>query len=487
MPTQELAGTAAVTELRRPLAYESRGTEPIPASEQASTPWTFFCLMTGTSFNLGSIVYGWLPISLGLSLPGALTAIAAGTLVGMIPVTPLILIGSRTGTNNSTSSGAEYGVRGRLIGSGLGFCLTLVATAVGIWVCGGVLVALSARLLHTPAGNGALAASYAILTVLSIVIAVYGYHLLARAAWVLMIGGTLVTALMLAAFAGHLHPGYRGGPYALGSPGATWLLAALAAGTGSVMSQVTMFGDWTRYIPGRRYPPRRLLPPALLGVAIGYIVPVAIGALVTTAFASPAAPFPQSLVAAAPTWFAVALIPAALLGGLGWSASTIYSSGLDLAAVVARPAWRARATAITSIAGLGLVLAGSLAWDAAASLAAASVLLLALSAPWAAVVGVGYLWRKGRYLPDDLQLWNQRARDGAYWYSGGWNPAAVTAWAAGSAWGLLTVQTTLYTGPLAGIAGGVDLSFAGSAVIAGAIYALLSSLPRSRAGQGSPA
>jgi hypothetical protein len=36
--------------------------------------------------------------------------------------------------------------------------------------------------------------------------------------------------------------------------------------------------------------------------------------------------------------------------------------------------------------------------------------------------------------------------------------------------GLLAVNTTLYVGPLAGIAGGVDVSTVGSAALAGLIY-----------------
>lgn len=40
----------------------------------------------------------------------------------------------------------------------------------------------------------------------------------------------------------------------------------------------------------------------------------------------------------------------------------------------------------------------------------------------------------------------------------------------GATFGVLTVNTTLYVGPLADIAGGVDLSTIGSAAIAGLIY-----------------
>ena len=50
------------------------------------------------------------------------------------------------------------------------------------------------------------------------------------------------------------------------------------------------------------------------------------------------------------------------------------------------------------------------------------------------------------------------------------NIGAVAAWAVGAAFGVLAVNTALYVGPLAEVAGGIDLSTVGSAVIAGLIY-----------------
>ena len=86
---------------------------------------------------------------------------------------------------------------------------------------------------------------------------------------------------------------------------------------------------------------------------------------------------------------------------------------------------------------------------------------------------VGFLFaRRGRYDPDDLQAFNQGRRGGRYWFTGGWNLRAVGAWAAGSVFGLLAVETELYTGPLAHVANGVDISLVGSAVIAGITYVI---------------
>jgi purine-cytosine permease-like protein len=482
-----MTGTiAGPTEFRRPLTFERRGIGTIPEEERRSTPLTFFLIFCGTGPTLGTIVFGWLPVEFGLGFWPAITSMATGTLVALIPMTPLIVIATKTATNNSTSSGAHFGVRGRLIGSGLGLALVLLGVVIAIWSAGQILVAGAGRLLHTPTGNGTLAVAYVILTVLSAVIAITGYHLVARTNAVLTVFGAVTMMLMPVAFAGHLDTGYRGGHYVLGTFAATWLLSALSVGVGGVMTMATVVGDWSRYIPARKYPPSRFLPVALLAVVLSYIVPMGIGALVTTAFTRPDAPFPQSLVAASPAWYAVLLIPMALLGNLGWSGSSIYSTGLDLETIVP---WitRARLTVIMSVLSIALVLAGSLIWNASDTISAMSLIVLAASAPWAAVIGVGYLRCHGRYLKEDLQRFNKGETGGAYWYTRGWNLPAVAAWAAGCAFGVLTVQTTLYTGPLSGIAGGVDVSFAGSFLIAGVLYLVLEASAHLSRRPGRPA
>ena len=102
-----------------------------------------------------------------------------------------------------------------------------------------------------------------------------------------------------------------------------------------------------------------------------------------------------------------------------------------------------------------------------------TLVLNGLAAPWVVVNLLGFLLaRRGRYDPDDLKAFNQGRRGGRYWFTGGWNLRAVIAWAAGSVFGLLAVQTELYTGPLASVAGGVDLSLLGSGAVAGVVYVI---------------
>lgn len=465
------------SELWRRPEWERYGIDTLDKGERRTTPFEWFLMFTGTGYTLGSVVFGWLPIGLfGLSFTAAITSMTAGVLVAaLIPMTPLMLIATRTATNNSTSSGAHFGVLGRLIGSVLGLALVLLSLLIAIWSAGQVLVAGCARLWHTPAGDGALAVAYILLTVLAAVVAIYGYHLLLKTNAALVVFGVITVGLMPLAFAGHLHPGYAGGHYITGAFFSTWLLSALAVGVGGVMTMGTLVGDSSRYVDGDVHPPRRFLPWAWLAVVLSYVVPMGIGALVTTAFSNPGAPFPQSLVAESPGWYAVILIPMALLGNLGWSGWSIYSTGLDLETIVPRFT-RTWAAVVMSVLSVALVLVGSLVWNAGGTLSALSLILLAASAPWAAVIGVGYLRCRGRYSQDDLQAFNRGRRGGIYWYWHGWNVPAVLAWAAGCTFGLLTVQTSgwIYTGPFgATIAGGADVSFAGSFTIAGVLYLVL--------------
>jgi len=135
-----------------------------------------------------------------------------------------------------------------------------------------------------------------------------------------------------------------------------------------------------------------------------------------------------------------------------------------------------------------LIYLGALVLDAQESITAMTILLVAIGTPWAVVVGIGLIACRGVYLDDDLQVFNRGQRGGAYWFTEGWNPRAIVAWLTGATFGAFAVNTTLYKGLLADIADGVDVSFLGAGVIAGALYLVLRTLfPEHRAaGESAP-
>lgn len=458
--------------------FENNGVDRIPEEQRTSTPWTFFVIFVGGSVGLGAVAFGWVGLTFGLGLWATIAAITVGTAVGVALILPLVLVGTRTATNNATSSGATFGVRGRLIGSAIGLLTCLVSVALTVWTSGSAGVGVASRLFGLSDSPAAQAVTYALVAAVSAAVAIWGYRWLVRATAIIFALGGALLVLMPVAFSGKIQWDYAGGDPLLGTFWATWLLVAATVGVGGALVVCTIVGDWTRYIRADRHPARALAPVASLALMIGFVVPAAIGAAVSTAFANPFDPFTQSLAAEAPAWFAVPLLPFAVLGGVGLVAQSLYSAGLDLEALVVRIT-RARATAIIALVGVVLVYLGLLAPTIQGAIGAALLVLAELSAPWAVIVGIGYLRTRGRYDPDDLQVFNRRGTGGRYWYRGGWSYPAVLAWAAGSLVGLLTIQTQLFSGPLAGVAGGVDVS-----LLAGSLVAALVYLPASRADRG---
>lgn len=124
---------------------------------------------------------------------------------------------------------------------------------------------------------------------------------------------------------------------------------------------------------------------------------------------------------------------------------------------------------ITAAVAIVLLYVGVFVFHAVESVTAMTVALNAVITPWIAVLAIGALTTRA-YDAQDLQAFADGRRGGRYWFTGGWHVGAVIAWAVGAAFGVLTVNTELYVGPLAEIARGVDLSTVGSAALAGLIY-----------------
>jgi purine-cytosine permease-like protein len=302
-------------------------------------------------------------------------------------------------------------------------------------------------------------------------VALYGHGTVVALQKVVVPVVGVLLLLGIPAFAGGFDAGYAGGEYVLGGFWPTWMLAVTVAAAGP-LSYAPSLGDYTRRISRRRYGDRSVLLAASAGVFLGLFATTLFGAFTAVTFTDPGDSYVADLVAGAPGWYVLPILVIGLAGGVGQGVLNLYASGLDLEALIPRLR-RVHTTLITSIAAVVLLYAGTFALDAVDSITAMTLVLNGLATPWVVVNLVGFLLaRRGRYDPGDLQVFNQGRRGGRYWFTGGWNLRAVGAWAAGSLFGLLAVQTELYTGPLANLAGGVDLSLLGSGVIAGLVYAV---------------
>ncbi|MFI8424556.1 cytosine permease [Streptomyces sp. NPDC085479] len=462
---------------------EQRGVDTVPEAERTSGPRDLVAILLGSNLCLGVIVFGWLPVSFGLGLWGSVTSVVAGTVAGVAVTAPLALVSLRTATNLSTSSGAFFGVRGRLVGSVVGLLLSLGYTALTLWIGGDVMVGTLARLTGLSTGDGTHVAVYTLLAACTVVGAVYGYRLLLRLSKALAVGMTLLLAVGLAAYAGDFTAAPAPDtPYLLGSFWPTWLLSAVAAGLSGPVAFITLLGDYTRYVSPARHSARSVWRATCLGLLVGLLVPQLFGTF--TALAARAGhDYAGPLVAASPTWYLVPLLLAAAAGSVGNAGLMLYSMGLDLDAILPR-ATRARATLVVAAVATGFVLLGHFATDARSAMTSFVLLLTALGTPWAVITLIGHVRCRGEYDPEALQVYNRRSRGGIYWFSAGWHPRATASWALGAAVGLAAVSTPLYEGPLLALTGGIDCSFVLSGLTGGLLYAALTPAPE-RAAPGT--
>ncbi|MFD7918675.1 cytosine permease [Streptomyces sp. NPDC059740] len=453
------------------MPIEQRGVDTIPDVERTSRPRDLVSILLGSNLALGVVIFGWLPVSFGLGFWPSVTSLLVGTLAGTLLTAPLALVSLRTGTNLSTSSGAHFGVRGRLVGSVIGLLLSLGYTALTLWVGGDAVVGTLTRLTGLPSSGAVYAVVYAALAVCTALGAVYGYRLLLRLSRALAVGMTVLLVLGLFAYAPHFSTAAPAGGYLLGGFWPTWLLAVVSAGLSGPIAFITLLGDYTRYISPRRHSSRTVYLATCAGLVAGLLVPQLFGTFTALAVDS-ATDYAGPLVAGSPLWYLAPLLLGASAGSVGNAGLMLYSMGLDLDAILPR-ASRTQATYVVAALATVLVYLGHFAWAAQDAMTSFVLLLTAVGTPWAVITVIGYARCRGVYDADALQVYNRRTRGGRYWYRGGWHLRTVVSWAAGSVTGLASVDTPLYRGPLVEVTGGIDISFLLAALVTAVAQALL--------------
>lgn len=467
----EAASTLATGGHDRVGRVETRGVEFIPESERLSRPrdlgWVFF----GGQLCYGAILVGALPLAWGLSWWGAFSAIVTGSVLGSLGFAAVAVIGPKTGTNATVTSCAFFGIRGRYVGSLITQVIALGFFGLQLWVSTPPLVATAARLWGTTQGPVALTVGLALVAGLVLAVNALGHATLVALAKVTTVTNIFSMAALLAcaalAWQGAPATAAAPTPYLLGGFWPTWALATMVQ-ISNAISYAPFASDYTRYMPART-PDRVLFGWGLFGMVAGTVVSLSCGAFIAYAVGD-ATNVLSRMTAAVPGALLLPVVAVGLIGNVTNAAMNVYNGTLDLHAVL----WRLRRVEVSFLYGAaGIVLGwlGLVVFDMTSSTEALCSLVTVLVTPWIAITTIGY-WRAGRHFAvEELQAFG--GRRGRYWYQGGYDLRAVGAWAVGVAVGLMFAGTDLYTGPLASLASGVDLSFASSALVGGTLYAVL--------------
>jgi purine-cytosine permease-like protein len=463
-------GGAAVI---RPRAteVEQHGIDTIPPEHRHSGPVDLFRIQFGGANTFATVILGTFPILLGLSLWQAVAATVVGVFVGAVILMPMGLFGPITGTNNAVSSGAHFGVRGRVVGSFLSLLTAIAFYSISVWVSGDAFVGALVRLVGISDSDLLRGVVYAVIGGVVIVVVVYGYLFMLLVNKIVVVGNTVLILLGVVAYAGTFDFGYDpgAGAYALGSFWPTFVLSALIV-MGNPISFGAFLGDWSRYIP-RGTSPRRLLG-ATLAAQGATLVPFLFGVATATLVAGKA-DYVVALINASPLWYAVLLMVVAFLGGLSTGITSLYGTGLDFSSVFPR---LSRVQASLFIGGLAFVfiLVGRLAFDLISSVNAFIGAIVICTTPWMIIMTIGYVVRRGYYSEVDLQVFNQGRTGGLYWFSDGVNWRGMVAWIPAAVLGLLFANyPPLIEGPFRDVAGGVDLSLLVAIGLAAVVYVVL--------------
>jgi purine-cytosine permease-like protein len=313
--------------------------------------------------------------------------------------------------------------------------------------------------------------AYAVIALVCVVVAVYGHASMVAVQRLLVPIAGMLLFVGIFIYMPHFSASFPNGKLLLGAFWPTWLLAVTVTAITSY-GYAPFISDWTRYISPAKHSPAAIMGATWIGTFVGMTIPLTFGAFTAVATASVNGDWVTGIVTMAPTWYLVPLVVMGVVGSFGQGTICLYGSGLDFASLIPglkRPV----ATLVLSMVALLLVYLGTMVWNAESSLTAFLQVDSVVMASWLAIVLVGHYKHGGYYNVHDLQVFNRGEAGGVYWYTGGWNLRALSAFVVSSVFGALALQCNFYTGPLSNLAGGVDLSWISALLMGGVLYYVL--------------
>ena len=157
---------------------ETNGVEQIPDHQRSASPLDLFRLIFGGANTFATAVLGSFPVLFGLSFQAGVAAIVLGVLLGSLILAPMGLFGPLNGTNNAVSSGAHFGVHGRIVGSFLSLLTAIAFFSLSVWSSGDALIGGAKRLIGLPETDLTLGLAYGLFAILVLTVCIYGFRFL---------------------------------------------------------------------------------------------------------------------------------------------------------------------------------------------------------------------------------------------------------------------------------------------------------------------
>ena len=432
---------------------------PVPPEQRHGRFKDLFTIWFGSNINMLTMVTGALGTTLfGLGALSSLVAIVVGTLIGGVLMALHAAQGPRLGVPQMVQTRGQFGAIGAIF-----VIAVVVFMYVGFFAANSVLGAMSiVDVLHIKQSSPAVFA----VGVLGLVAAVYGYNLIHAYSRILTyVSGLALVVAFIWMFGVH---GVPAGALTRGAFTASGFVGMLSIATLYQLGYAPYVSDYTRYMPADTGA-RPAFWATYTGSALGSILPMTMGAVLGLVAASDVvAGLVQQTGAAA-----LVIVIVFSLSIACNNAMNLYCGTLSLITIAQTflPRWKPHATT-RAVISLALFAAGiSVALAASANFMQNYenfiLLLLYVLIPWTSINLVDYyLIHKGRY---DVK---------AFFLPGGgiygkYNAAALVCYVAGILIEIPFVSNELYTGPIAKMLGGADISWLVGIVVVSPVYYML--------------
>jgi NCS1 family nucleobase:cation symporter-1 len=444
----------------RPGAVEQHTIYQIPHDQRHGTFRDLFTIWFGSNIMMLTIVTGALATTVfKLDFPSSIAAIAIGNLVGAIFMALHAAQGPQLGVPQMVQTRGQFGSIGAVLVVGI-----VIIMYVGFLASN---IVLGGQSLHTVFPGVSQNALIVLIAVVSVVATIFGHDLIHAYARILTYASGAALALTfvwmvfvhgLPAGVMHMNAFSLAGFCSMISVGALWQIA-----------YAPYVSDYTRYMPHDTGAVPAFWA-SYWGCSLGSILPMILGALLGLVAAN------GDPVGGLTAFTGAAAIPIVVIfsvGIAGTNAMNLYCGVLSTITLVhtfasswkAGPAARIVTAVVLTAIGLGIALfaAGNFLTNYTNFI----LMLLYVLVPWTAINLVDfYLVREGDY---DVAAFFS-AEGGVY---GRFNKPAIACYIFGILIQLPFVDTTLYTGHVANMLGGVDISWIVGLLTVSPIYYLL--------------
>lgn len=443
----------------------------IPESARTTDVRGQFWIWAGANIAPINWVLGALGVTMGLGVLETIAVLAVGNLIGMSLFGIFVVIGQRTGVTGMVLARAVFGRRGAYVPAAVQALVCMGWCAVNTWIVLDLVVALLGRIgLVDPdsAAHGPRIAVAAIIMVIQVVIAWFGYRVIAKfERWTVPPTVAVLVAMTAVAWIGlDVDWGYTGDPALTTGEHIAALSAVMTAiGIGWGITWFGYAGDYSRFV-SNTVPARKLF----IASALGQFIPVVwLGALGATLATLSSSSDPGEIIVDA---YGVLAIPVLLLvvhGPLATNILNIYTCTVSTQALDIRIDRRILNVVIGLVA-MAIVVIFVLNGDFAATIDAWLVGIVGWLSPWAGVMLTHWFVIARRQVDPEALVAPPEAR-----MLPSVRPTALVALAVGIVftWMFMYGMTPLLQGPISNAMGGIDLSWlAGGLVSAGTYLAL---------------